>query len=119
MRVEGNCPMGCGKTLFLGTGERVTCSFIDCPEPNAVDLILGDPETEEHIVLVGEESFSILHPLRERLAQVKANFAPELFACELHRWLSAQPGPPFRPGRYRALEQSGDPVAPWRFVEVK
>jgi hypothetical protein len=91
--------------------------MMGCPEPNAVDLILNDPETE-HVVLVGEENFTIMHPLRERLTQVKANFDPELFDCELHCWLSAQSGPPFKPGRYRALEQ-GAALVPWRFVEVK
>jgi len=35
--VKGRCPMGCGETLFLGAGGHVTCSFIDCPDPAAVD----------------------------------------------------------------------------------
>jgi hypothetical protein len=39
-RVAGECPMGCGRTLFLGDGGHVTCSLIGCPAPGAVDELL-------------------------------------------------------------------------------
>lgn len=32
--------MGCGNTLFLGAEGHVTCSFIDCPEPDAATRLL-------------------------------------------------------------------------------
>lgn len=36
--VQGYCPMGCGRTLFLGEGGHVTCSWAMCPNPSAVEL---------------------------------------------------------------------------------
>lgn len=39
-RVKGRCPMGCGETLFLGQGGYVTCSWRDCPEPDAASRLL-------------------------------------------------------------------------------
>jgi hypothetical protein len=86
--------MGCGETLFVGGGGYITCSLIGCPKPGAVSQLLGDWETE-HIVVVGEEGFSIQHPLRERLDG-------ELFDCGLHEHMRSLPGPPAQPGRYRA-----------------
>lgn len=109
-QVEGYCPMGCGRTLFLAAGGHITCSYIECPNPCAVDELLDDGETE-HIVVLDDKGFVVEHPLRERLRG-------ELFECQLHGWLRAQAGPPFKPGRYRAREQEGDPVAPWRFEEL-
>ena len=38
--VSGQCPMGCGRTLMLGEGGHVTCSFLSCPDPTAADTIL-------------------------------------------------------------------------------
>lgn len=32
--------MGCGKTLFLGNNGFVTCSYLECPEPDAVSTFL-------------------------------------------------------------------------------
>ncbi|MFC5802769.1 DUF6085 family protein [Streptomyces formicae] len=38
--VQGKCP-ACGKTsLFLGSGGYVTCSRIECPEPDAASTVL-------------------------------------------------------------------------------
>ncbi len=38
--VLGVCPMGCGQTLFLGDGGFVTCSWIECPDPEAAYRLL-------------------------------------------------------------------------------
>lgn len=39
--VQGRCP-ACGKTsLFLGDGGYVTCSRLECPEPDAASTLLG------------------------------------------------------------------------------
>lgn len=65
-RLKGFCPMGCGETLFVGSGGHITCSYLECKNPTAVDDILGDGETE-HIVTLEGERFHIEHPLRERL----------------------------------------------------
>lgn len=91
--VQGYCPMGCGKTLFLGSGGYITCSLDKCPRPTAVADLLEDPE-HEHIVRLGEADFDIQHPMRERLDG-------ELFRCDLYGRLSALDGPPAQPGRYR------------------
>lgn len=75
-RVAGYCPMGCGQTLMLGEGGFVTCSLLACPDPSAVATILDDGETE-HVVKFERSTFTVRHPLRERLGD-------RLMACELH-----------------------------------
>jgi hypothetical protein len=100
-RVRGHCPMGCGETLFLGSGGYVTCSLIGCPEPDAASTLLEDPE-HEHIVEMDADVFTVRHPLRERLRD-------ELMTCGLHRWIAGQAGPPFAPGRYRVHMDDGLP----------
>lgn len=35
-RVAGRCPACNGETLFLGSGNYVTCSWIECPRPTMV-----------------------------------------------------------------------------------
>lgn len=39
-RVQGCCPRGCGRTLILGAHGYVTCSWRDCPEPDAATKLL-------------------------------------------------------------------------------
>lgn len=90
--IHGYCP-ACGSgTLFVGDGH-VTCSLAGCPEPDAADSILSDPETE-HIVQIGETEFTVCHPLIERAAE-------RLMDCDLHKDIAALSGPPVQPGRYR------------------
>jgi hypothetical protein len=38
--VQGNCPACSSASLFLGNGGYVTCSRIDCPEPDAASTAL-------------------------------------------------------------------------------
>jgi hypothetical protein len=64
-RIVGYCPMGCGQTLFVGSGGYLTCSWIECPRPDAVSDLLDDDETQ-HLVTFGPHDFTIRHP---RLAQ--------------------------------------------------
>ena len=97
--VEGYCPMGCGRTLFLGDGGDIICSSRLCPRRSAVAEILADPETE-HIVWFGEATFTVLHPLRERLTDEDAQAA--IAACALHEHIKGLDGPPVTPGKYRA-----------------
>lgn len=41
-QVQGKCPACHGQSLFLGAGGYVTCSYLSCPNPTAVnDLLLG------------------------------------------------------------------------------
>jgi Family of unknown function (DUF6085) len=103
LNVAGNCPMGCGPTLLLGPDGQIACSLIGCTRPDAAAEILGDRETE-HLVDLGEKTFAILHPLRERLDN-------EVLACQLHHWLYSLDGPPHEPGRYR-VTRTGDGTWP-------
>ena len=41
--VQGECPEGCGRTLFLGEEGHVTCSYRPCPNPAAADALLRNP----------------------------------------------------------------------------
>jgi hypothetical protein len=91
--VAGRCPMGCGATLILGEGGFVTCGLPDCPRPDAVSVLLADPEPE-HLVQLGEDGFAIQHPLRERIDA-------ELLRCALHDYLAEWAGPQAPPGLYR------------------
>ena len=97
--LEAYCPMGCGKTLFVGSGGYITCSYISCPNPTKVADLLLDPE-HEHIVVIEPFDFSIKHPLRER--------PDELLACDLHEFMSNLSGPPVLPGRYRVRTVDND-----------
>jgi len=99
--------MGCGETLFVGSGGYITCSYVECPAPDAVTRILDDGEIL-HVVVVGDEGFDIQHPLRERLNG-------ELFKCGLHEWMQALSGPPAKPGRYRVRESGEND---WSFIPV-
>jgi hypothetical protein len=92
--VDGYCPMGCGRTLFLADGGYVTCSYVHCPRRDAVADILADKEAE-HIVDFDDRGFTIRHPLRERLDDA-------LMTCVLNEYCKALDGPPVTPGRYRA-----------------
>lgn len=106
--VGGCCPMGCGMTLILsgqewsGEGD-VACSNPDCPRPDAVRMLLQNPETE-HVVTIREGGFTVEHPLRERLDGA-------LHQCELHQDLQAADGPPEKPGRYRVTRHEPDAVS--------
>lgn len=100
-KVAGYCPMGCGEKLYLGVGGYITCGWLQCPHPDAASTILGDGETQ-HIVVLEQDTFSIQHPLRERLNG-------DLFDCGLHAWIVALDGPPRTPGRYRVTQDpNGD-----------
>lgn len=90
--------MGCGETLHLMPGGMIMCLSPRCPDQGGAQKILSDPESE-HVVLFGADSFTVRHPLRERLG--------DLLACEVHGMCSRLPGPPAKPGRYRARVTPG------------
>jgi hypothetical protein len=103
IRVEGNCPMGCGRTLHVEeatAANKVICWGAECSDPLAAHKILGDSETE-HVVRFDGGGFTVRHPLRERLGD-------ELMNCRLHLFCVSLPGPPEgRPGTFRAWETDG------------
>jgi hypothetical protein len=90
----------------------VTCRFLGCPRPDAVAQILEDHESE-HVVEFGEWTFTVRHPLRERLDD-------ELMRCELHQWIADLSGPPVQLGRYRAVSTMTevDPTENWVFTRI-
>lgn len=91
--IAGQCPMGCGRTLFIGAGGFVTCSHSRCTRPDAVARLLDEGESE-HVVVLRKRDFTIRHPLRERLDG-------ELEACDVHQRITQLSGPPRVPGTYR------------------
>lgn len=93
-RITGYCPMGCGQTLFIGASGHPTCSLIGCPRPTAAGELLADRETD-HVVVFDATTFTVRHPLRERLDDA-------LLTCDLHTYIAGLDGPPVHPGRYRA-----------------
>ena len=107
--IKGYCPMGCGETLFIGEGGYVTCSWVECPRPDAVSSLLEDKESE-HIVVMEEDHFVMQHPLRERLEGA-------LFDCGLHVKLGELPERPVSPGVYRVTERP-DPEDPFLFEQL-
>jgi hypothetical protein len=110
--VQGHCPMGCGETLMLGSGGYVTCGFLPCPRPTAVSDILHDQETQ-HIVELEPKTFTIRHPLKERLDDA-------LMDCALHDYLTVLDGPPAAPGRYRVTfnPDFGPPTWLWEHLDA-
>lgn len=103
-KVAGYCPMGCGRTLYLTDSGAVTCTRQACPAPTAVAEILNANEPH-HIVVLGADTFSVQHPLRERLDG-------DLFDCGLHAWIAGLSGPPRAEGRY-AVAAAGDGTLGW------
>jgi len=92
---------------------EIRCRNPKCPRPDAVAEILRDVETN-HIVVIGEENFSLKHPLIERLED-------ELFECPVHRWLNAQHSQDslgVDPGRYRLIDE-GDLAAGYFFEPLE
>jgi hypothetical protein len=80
IRVAGFCPMGCGESLLVDQDGRMVCCAADCPRPDTLAVILGNPETE-HLVQVGLTAYTIQHPLRERAESL-------LFSCPVHAYVS-------------------------------
>jgi len=107
--ISGYCPMGCGQTLSVMAKGHVTCRKLECPRPDAVSEILADAETE-HVVKFGETTFTVRHPLRERLDG-------QLMDCQVHEWVAALDGPPVPPGTYRAAPPN-DAGGVWSWTEI-
>lgn len=88
-QVKGQCPMGCGDTLFIGSGGYITCSWHACPNPTAVaDLLrlgeLFDCPLHEHL-----NTMSGPPRHRGRFRVIKQSEHPS-------RWLWIRTDPPTR-----------------------
>lgn len=111
-KVAGKCPMGCGETLFLDMNGRVTCSFVECPDPTIVDQILDEDARErDHVAEIYNGVLTIRHPLWERVDD-------RLTDCDLHRWLNQriETLPPLEDGTYRFTYD--DEKLTWRYVNT-
>lgn len=85
--------MGCGQTLHLSANtSMIMCLDPACPDQGAAQKILSDPQSED-VVIFGADSFTVRHPLKERLG--------DLVACPVHSACSMLPGAPGS-GAYRA-----------------
>ncbi len=111
--VQGKCP-ACGcHTLFIASGGYITCSRYTCPNPTALADILDDVRTD-HVVVIGEKSFTVRHPLIERVGNA-------LEECPLHDSLSKRVGPPPLPGVYAVTHITPDEsgLETWRQISLK
>lgn len=101
VRVAGAfCPMGCGQTLSLLNTGYVHCMADGCPQPDAARKILADPEHLD-VVIFGADSWTVRHPLRERLG--------DLATCPVNAVVATLGRPPDgKTGAYRArITESG------------
>jgi hypothetical protein len=105
--LQGYCPACGSRSLWVMDG-RITCSRLECPRFTAVDELLADRETA-HIVQFDADTFTVRHPLIERLDDA-------LMRCKLHQYIAGLAGPPVKPGRYRATTTPGG--VGWRFEEL-
>lgn len=107
IRLDGFCPMGCGRTLYAEEGRafgQIICMGSGCPGPMSAQEILNDPETR-HIVKFGGNGFTIRHPLHERNDDA-------MMSCDLHLICFSMPcSPDGETGTFRAFEEDGT----WRF----
>ena len=112
--VQGHCPMGCGQTLFLGASGFITCATLECPRPDAASLLLEEQETDHVVDFHDDDTFTVMHPLRERLDG-------ELSDCPLHKHLVGLTEAPVTPGRYRVsyLGAGGPDGQLWEFEEIE
>lgn len=101
--VQGHCP-ACGlETLFVGAGGYLTCSYVDCPLPDAASRLLERVETA-HIVQLTAHSWTAEHPLIERITG-------SLLSCGIGEAVDHQlefaegVSISIRPGRYRVVLQ--------------
>lgn len=95
--IAGHCPMGCGKSLFIGAGGHVTCSYITCPRPTAVDELLDNPETGHIVTFTSGGNCTDADMLR----------------CLLGAHIATLNGPPVQPGRYRVRGEQGGTKWAW------
>ena len=112
--IEGTC-IACGSSGSLTTAPSymgryvLVCASDTCPQPDAVQRLIYEDVEVGHRVTFYENSFTVRHPLIERLDG-------GLESCGVMDAVAARSGPPARPGTYRVSEEahgdfiSGNPV---------
>jgi hypothetical protein len=95
--VIGHCP-ACGRTSLImnddGGAGHLVCGHLECPDPTAVDRLLDDAETEHVFTVHRDYSFTIRHPVKERLDGA-------LEECAVHNLAVHRSTRLPEPGRYR------------------
>ncbi len=86
------CPEGCGETLGLRS-FRIVCLAPSCPRPTSAQEILADTVSLDIVTLGPGQSWTIQHPLRERLTG--------LDNCPVHQYL-LENRTAANPGKYSA-----------------
>ncbi|MGW6790010.1 DUF6085 family protein [Streptomyces chartreusis] len=108
--VQGHCP-ACGhQSLFVADEGHLTCSWVECPQPDAAHTILSDAETE-HIVKLDTDGWTVRHPLRERIGDA-------LMTCSLSRYLS-EVDQPEELGTFRARREDDAEWGVWSWERVR
>lgn len=106
IQMKGFCP-NCGQRTLVAkwgmVGEaELACTNLGCDDLAAASKIIGECETE-HIVMCFEETYTIKHPLRERIND-------ELYDCTIAAAFRDEWGPPREgPGLYRVTPMPVDP----------
>lgn len=110
-RVEGWCPMGCGKTLTLARRGVLECTSPDCADPIAATSLLAERETEHIVRLYAEADFTAKHPIKERVAD-------RLFECTIGAAMLTKMARDLEPGVYRVARS---PIGPggWSYERVE
>lgn len=92
--VKGHCP-ACGRTsLVVGVENYLVCGHLECPDPEALNRLLDDGETDHVITIHRDSSFTLTHPLADRASGV-------LDWCPVHRSAMDHSSRFPAPGRYR------------------
>lgn len=97
VKVVGRCPMGCGETLFVGSGGHITCSFVECPNPTAAGEIIS-PEAIEQRQQEDTERTMLLERLGKQNAELERQVAVLLSQLDGAWWLKAA-------GAYNRLDE--------------
>lgn len=64
--IEVHCP-ACGHQSLVIAAGRIACAYEACPEPDAAHRILSEPEILHVFRIHGDQTFTVRHPLIERL----------------------------------------------------
>lgn len=100
--VSGVC-QACGTEGLVLVGTVITCSNLACPRPDANALLLSETLIVHLVEISPDGTFSIQHPLIERLDG-------RLFVCDLHITLAGLSEAPAAPGLYSAGTNEADQI---------
>ncbi len=121
-KVAGYCPMGCGQTLHLDTKGAVRCFEYHCANNRAVHVLLADAQID-HVVSFTADSWTVKHPLRERLddqllgctlGQKVAEYLDHLDTDSVSR--ADRPAGTFR--AWQSAEDARLAAAPWHLEPI-